>query len=250
MQKYGLIGKKLGHSFSRNYFNDKFHREHIEAVYLNFELAEIDEIGLVLADHPELHGFNVTIPYKQRILPYLNHVDEVAHGVGAVNTVQVEHDGSLSGYNTDVIGFRDSLSNFYQGDPGGKALILGSGGASKAVRYALRHFFEFEEVEVASRNPRMGYVAYATLHERGLQDYRLIVNCTPLGMAPYPETFPDLPYASLAPGTFLHDLVYNPEHTEFLNKGRAHGGQVKNGMEMLIGQAEAAWSIWRDTWAN
>lgn len=244
IDKYGLIGKKLGHSFSHEYFNEKFHEEHINAVYLNFELRDVEEIGEVLVKHPELRGFNVTIPYKEKIIPSLHSLDEIAAGVKAVNTVCIELDGTLSGYNTDVIGFRDSLADFYDEGPGGKALLLGSGGASKAVEFTLEHFFEFEQIDVASRKARRGYVSYENLHSEGLSAYQLIVNCTPLGMAPYPETFPDLPYDSLKPGTYLHDLVYNPEHTEFLNKGRAAGCHVKNGMEMLILQADAAWKLW------
>ena len=245
MNKYGLIGKKLGHSFSHEYFNEKFHEEHIDAVYLNFELEHISEIGEVLAEHPELRGFNVTIPYKEEIIPYLHLLDEVAAEVKAVNTVCIEIDGTLSGFNTDVTGFRDSLADFYEEGPGGKALILGSGGASKAVNFALRHYFEFEQIDIASRHQDHGpFISYPDLHKSGLSDYQLIINCTPVGMSPDHQSFPDLPYETLKPGSYLHDLVYNPEYTAFMQKGRVQHCHVKSGMEMLIHQADAAWKLW------
>ena len=194
--------------------------------------------------YQNIRGMNVTIPYKTEIIPYLDDLSEVAEKIKAVNTIQVR-DGKLTGYNTDVLGFRDSLINFYQEDPGGNALILGTGGASKAVVYVLEHYFHFDEVRFASRIPTdPDHISYPKLAKTGLQDYKLIVNATPVGMFPEQGNFPDLPYESLGRSNYLYDLVYNPEETEFLKKGRLQRCRIKNGMEMLIKQAEASWTIW------
>jgi shikimate dehydrogenase len=242
--EYGLIGQKLSHSFSKNYFTQKFHQEHIDAVYENFELAEIEALSKLLAAHPRLNGLNVTIPYKEAIIPFLNGLSDNAKAVGAVNTIQFVG-GRLIGHNTDVIGFRDALGEVYQGAPGGKALILGTGGSSKAVKYVLEHYFEFEEIWFASRAAQgPDILSYPAVEESGLGEYRLIVNCTPLGMFPHTRGLPSLPYATLDQGCFVFDLIYNPEETRLLREARKRGCPTRNGMEMLMRQAEASWRIW------
>lgn len=243
---FGLVGKKLGHSFSKSYFTNKFREEGISGSYNNFELQDISHFEHLINTHSEIHGLNVTIPYKTEIIPFLDEVSPIVEKVGAVNTIRIDQDG-LKGFNTDVVGFRDSLLEFYDEDPGGDALILGTGGASKAVVYVLEHFFQFDSVRFASRNPSSGdHISYPELNETGLGKYRLIVNATPVGMFPEQGEFPQLPYATLTRQHYLYDLVYNPGETEFLKRGRQRGAKVINGMEMLIKQAEASWRIWTE----
>lgn len=243
---FGLIGKKLGHSFSKSYFTNKFREENISGSYHNFELQDISHFPALLETHTELRGMNVTIPYKMEIIPYLDEVSDTVKKVGAVNTIRVDVDG-LKGFNTDVVGFRESLLEFYDEDPGGNALILGTGGASKAVVYVLEHYFQFDEVRFASRNPTSGdHISYPELNEKGLKDYRLIVNATPVGTYPELGAFPNLPYDTLTRHHYLYDLVYNPTETEFLKKGRQRHSKVINGMDMLVKQAEASWRIWTE----
>lgn len=241
---FGLIGKKLSHSFSKSYFTDKFQEEKLPYSYQNFELGHASAIKDLVRMNENLRGFNVTIPYKTDVIRYLDELSPVAEKVAAVNTIHIK-DGKMTGYNTDVVGFRDSLMGFYDDDPGGKALILGTGGASKAVVYVLKHFFFFDEVRFASRTPiDENHISYPELSRTGLQDFKLIINATPVGMFPEQGNFPDLPYESLGRSNYLYDLVYNPEETEFLKKGRQQLCRVKNGMEMLVKQAEASWKIW------
>lgn len=243
---FGLLGKKLGHSFSQAYFTNKFREENIPGTYQNFELPSIDDFPDLLRLQTDLRGLNVTLPYKTEVIPFLDDLSEISEKVGAVNTIRIEN-GTTKGFNTDVIGFRDSLMEFYDEDPGGKALILGTGGASKAVHYVLMHFFQFDEVCFASRNPSQPeHIAYGEINEVGLQDYQLIVNATPVGMYPEQGDFPDLPYETLGRKHYLYDLVYNPDETEFLKKGRLRLCKVTNGMDMLIRQAEASWRIWTE----
>lgn len=252
---YGLIGHPLGHSFSARFFAEKFEREGIEATYRNFDLEDISEVEQLRS----LDGFNVTIPYKQAIMPYLAGISDEAREIGAVNTVKVV-DGQFYGYNTDVIGFRQSLERFlkeYQQRTaaGGQsltlqALVLGTGGASKAVCYALTQLgIPYYYI---SRTPKAGQFTYAdlpTLLQPSSELFSepsslLIVNCSPLGTYPQVDTCPDIPYHLLTPRILLYDLVYNPEETLFLRKGREKGCPIKNGLEMLHGQAIAAWQIW------
>lgn len=240
---YGLIGKKLSHSFSRAYFTEKFLEEHIAAEYRNFEIGNIAMLPELVRDYPDLKGLNVTIPYKVEVIPLLDDISEEAKAAGAVNVVKIE-DGKLSGYNTDVPGFRDTLSAVYDRPPGGKALVLGSGGASKAVVYALETYFEFDGVEVVSRNPSHGQLSYQTVADSGLGAYSLIINTTPLGQYPDVGLRPDLPYDTLNSGHILYDLVYNPAVTAFLEEGRKRGCVTVGGMDMLIRQAELSWEIW------
>lgn len=243
--KFGLIGKKLSHSFSQSYFTEKFRTEGIPAEYHNYELKGVTELQQFLNSNPDVRGLNVTIPYKQSVIPFLDELDPIAEKIGAVNTIRIRNQ-KLIGYNTDVDGFRESLIGFYPEKFGGTALVLGSGGASKAVYYTLDHFFNFDRIIKVSREPKTSaMISYWDLDEiKNWEDYPLIVNTTPLGMHPEVDTFPDIPYAKLSPDHYLFDLVYNPSETQFMKRGREYGARVKNGMEMLIGQAESSWKIW------
>ena len=239
MHQYGLLGYPLGHSFSRAFFSDKFAREGIDAEYLNFELPDIAALPAILDGHPDLRGFNVTIPYKQAVMAYLDDISPEARAIGAVNTVKIAVN-RLIGHNTDVIGFRDSLRPLLQPHHT-QALVLGTGGASRAVTHAL------DALGIAWRYvSRKGSFSYADLTPAILADYTLIVNCTPLGMSPRIDACPDIPYEALTSRHLLYDLVYNPEETLFLRRGRERGAATKNGLEMLHLQALAAWQIWTD----
>lgn len=247
MDTYGLIGYPLGHSFSRDFFTDKFASEDIDAEYQNFEISDIDQFPDVLVSHPRLKGLNVTIPYKQKIIPFLDSVSAEARAIGAVNVVkvkQVGNDKELIGYNSDVIGFTDSIRPLLK--PMHKqALILGTGGASKAIDYALREKLGIETVFV-SRYARPGTITYADITAQVVKDYPVIVNCTPVGMYPRTNECPQLPYEAMTPNNLLYDLVYNPSETLFLSKGKQQGATVKNGLEMLILQALASWNFWNE----
>lgn len=242
MRKYGLIGYPLGHSASARYFTAKFGREGIaDASYALYELPSIDQLPALLAKTPELCGFNVTIPYKRQIIPYLDEMSYEARNIGAVNCVRREG-GRLVGYNTDVIGLRASLGDFLAGDMPERALVLGTGGASQAVQYVLAEMgIEFLLV---SRDPARGNCCYDDLSCEMIASHRLIVNATPVGTYPDTEAAPKLPYAFLSPDHYLFDLVYNPPLTSFLDYGRQRGAHIRNGEGMFVGQAEAAWEIW------
>ena len=238
MQLYGIIGFPLEHSFSPRYFNEKFHQESIDAFYRTFEIREAAEIREILNTHPNLRGVNVTIPYKQAILPYLNAIDPVAKDIKAVNCVKITTKKGkpfLTGYNTDVYGFLDALLDFIPW-PIPKALILGNGGAAKAIRYVLPYLgIDFLTV---SRTPRVsGEIGYSEV-SRFLPDHRLIINTTPLGTWPHTADCPNLPYEALTPNHYLFDLVYNPEITTFMQKGQQQGAKTCNGYAMLTSQAE------------
>lgn len=244
MDKYGLIGYPLGHSFSIGYFNEKFHNEGINAKYENFELASIDDLPEVIDSNPELKGLNVTIPYKEKVLNYLSSISPEARAIGAVNVIKVIHKGNdveLKGYNSDVIGFTQSieplLERYHK-----KALILGTGGASKAVDYGLKSL-GLETVKV-SRYERPDTTQYDKITPEVIQEYNVIVNCTPLGMYPKTSSCPDLPYEAMDSHTLLYDLIYNPDETMFMKKGKAQGATIKNGLEMLLLQAFASWEFW------
>jgi shikimate dehydrogenase len=245
---YGLLGYPLGHSFSKNYFNDKFAAEGIDAEYINFEIPSITDLKEVLDDHPELSGLNVTIPYKEQVMPYLDALDPEAEAIGAVNVIKIlrgdsvdDDDFELIGYNSDVVGFRNSLSPLLTPERK-KALILGTGGAAKAVRQGLISL-GVEPVYV-SRTAREGILTYDDLTPEVMAEYKVIVNTTPLGMYPKVDACPPIPYEYLTPGHLLYDLIYNPDVTTFMKKGRAHGAEVKNGLEMLLLQAFESWRIW------
>ncbi len=245
MDKYGLIGYPLVHSFSISYFNQKFIDEKIDAVYENFEIPTIDLLPEVIDSNPDLRGLNVTIPYKQKVMPFLDAISQEAMAIGAVNVIKVTREGGksrLKGYNSDVIGFTKSiesmLEKFHK-----KALILGTGGASKAVDYGLKSL-GLETVFV-SRYQRPGTIQYEDITPDIIKEYNVIVNCTPCGMYPHTEECPKLPYEAMDNRTILYDLIYNPDTTLFMKKGAEHGANTKNGLEMLLLQAFAAWEIWQ-----
>lgn len=246
MDKYGLIGYPLGHSFSRGYFNQKFADEGIDAIYENYEIESIDSLPIVLDSNPTLRGLNVTLPYKEKVISYLDYVSSEARAIGAVNVVKVERHGSsvyLRGYNSDVIGFTKSieplLENYHK-----KALVLGTGGASKAVDYGLRSLGL--ETVLVSRFKRPGTIQYEDITADVVKEYNVIVNCTPVGMYPNSDACPKLPYEALDTHNLLYDVIYNPDETLFMKKGKAQGATVKNGIEMLLLQAFASWSFWND----
>lgn len=244
---YGLIGFPLGHSFSCKFFNDKFAAENIDAEYINFELPDIGDLMEVFAEYPTLSGLNVTIPYKEQVIPYLNNLDEEAAAVGAVNVIKIvrtekdEDDFTLCGYNTDVEGFRLSIEPLLT-PLRKKALVLGTGGASKAVVHALRTLDV--EPQLVSRSRRHGVITYADLTPEVMADHKVIVNTTPLGMYPHTDECPDIPYELLTPEHLCYDLVYNPDVTTFMRRAQEHGAEVKNGLEMLLLQAFASWRVW------
>lgn len=244
MDKYGLIGYPLVHSFSISYFNQKFIDEKIDAVYENFEIPTIDLLPEVIDSNPDLRGLNVTIPYKQKVMPFLDAISQEAMAIGAVNVIKVTREGGksrLKGYNSDVIGFTKSiesmLEKFHK-----KALILGTGGASKAVDYGLKSL-GLETVFV-SRYQRPGTIQYEDITPDIIKEYNVIVNCTPCGMYPHTEECPKLPYEAMDNRTILYDLIYNPDTTLFMKKGADHGANTKNGLEMLLLQAFASWDFW------
>lgn len=244
MDKYGLIGYPLGHSFSIGYFNERFENENIDAKYINFEIPSIDDLPEVLASNPQLKGLNVTIPYKEKVIPFLDSVSPEARAIGAVNVIRVTHKGNkviLRGFNSDVIGFTKSIEPMLE-KCHKKALILGTGGASKAVNYGLKSL-GLETVFV-SRYERPDTIQYESIIPDVVKEYNVIVNCTPLGMYPHSDECPKLPYEALDSHNILYDLIYNPDQTLFMKKGLAHGAQVKNGLEMLLLQAFASWEFW------
>ncbi len=246
MKLYGLLGYPLGHSFSAKYFAEKFAKEGIDATYKNFEFAEVADAVAYLLQQDDLQGFNVTIPHKQAIMPYLNGLSAEAEAIGAVNVVCVKRDGDgmvkLLGCNSDVVGFSNSIQPLLRPKLHSKALVLGTGGASKAVMYGLRKL-GVEPIYV-SRTPKEGQLTYNDLTPKVMHDYKVIVNCTPLGMYPKVDACPNIPYQYLTPDHLIYDLVYNPLETLFMKRGAAQGAVVKNGLEMLHLQAEAAWVDW------
>ena len=243
---YGLIGYPLGHSFSKGYFTEFFALNGVNAEYKNFEIPQIGDLRNVLAEESNLEGFNVTIPYKQQIFDFLDEVDDAAQAIGAVNVVKLTHQGertTLKGYNTDVIGFGDSIRQLLQPHHT-HALILGTGGASKAVDYALRQLGL--QTRFVSRTAREEVLGYNDLTPELLEQYTVIVNTTPLGMHPKVDACPPLDYTAIGTRHLLFDVVYNPLKTRFLQLGEQSGATICNGMEMLIGQAKAAWKIWNE----
>ena len=236
MRHYGIIGYPLHHSFSAKYFSEKFEREGIEAEYSLYPIG-MEDLRLKIEDlFLRLDGMNVTMPYKQTIIPYLDRLDETAEAVGAVNVVH-----KRVGYNTDCIGFMESIKPLLR-DSDRKALVLGTGGASKAVCYGLKQLGI--ATTLVSRTPKDGMIGYSDLTEGLMAEHTIIVNCTPLGMVPDTESYPPIPYELISAQHLLFDCIYNPEETVFLRKGRAQGAKTQNGIEMLYGQAKAAWKIW------
>ena len=235
MNRYGIIGKPLGHSYSERYFTELFARERIDAQYKPYPIDHIEEVRELLK---QLDGFNVTYPYKEAILPYLSEIDSVAQEIGAVNVVC-----HGKGYNTDWIGFRDSLTPLVHS--GEKALLLGTGGVSKAIQYALTEMGVGWTLVSRRLGERREVIGYEEVDELVMREHRIIVNCTPLGMHPYENELPNIPYAYLDKKHLLYDCIYNPERTLFLQKGEEMGCQVKNGLEMLHRQADEAWRVFR-----
>lgn len=246
MDKYGLIGYPLGHSFSVNFFNEKFQNEGIDAEYINFEIPHIEDLPAVLATNPELKGLNVTIPYKEKVIGYLNELSPEARAIGAVNVIKVTHRGDntvLKGYNSDVIGFTRSIETMLEASHK-KALILGTGGASKAVEFGLKSLGL--ETLFVSRTKKPGCITYEEVTPEIVREYNVIVNCTPLGMFPKVDTCPQLPYEAMDNRTILYDLIYNPDKTMFMRKGAKYGARTRNGIEMLLLQAFASWDFWHE----
>lgn len=249
MNRYGLIGYPLTHSFSKRYFTEKFEREHIsDSAYDLFELPDIQALPQLIDSTPGLRGLNVTIPHKQAVIPFLDELDPQSAGrIRAVNTIKVQADGRLIGYNTDYYGFRQSLETWLAslniGTTGLRALVLGNGGAAKAVRTAL------DDLAIAyhlvSRTRSADALAYEDLSPAILEEYQLIINTSPVGTYPNVDECPRLPYGLLTTRHLLYDLVYNPAETRFLRQGHERGAAVHNGLAMLQLQAEKAWEIWQ-----
>ena len=245
MDKFGLIGYPLGHSFSKNYFNEKFANEDIDAVYMNFEIPSINDLPQVIAENPELKGLNVTIPYKEKVISYLDELDKDAREIGAINVIKVirqkDSDPKLVGYNSDVIGFTKSIEPLLEPHHK-KALILGTGGASKAVFHGLKQLGV--EGTFVSRHERPNMFTYEELTAEVMDEYSVIVNTTPVGMYPHTDECPDIPYQYLTPNHLLYDLLYNPDVTLFMKKGEEKGATTKNGLETLLLQSFTAWDLW------
>lgn len=245
MKKYGLIGFPLTHSFSKRFFTEKFEKEKTNASYENFEIEDISWFPEVIRNNPELAGLNVTIPHKQAVIPFLDKLDEAAEKVGAVNTVKISRDGGkihLTGFNTDTWGFETSLKPLLK-EYHKKALILGTGGASKAIKYVL-HKLGIDFISASIEELQENEIRYEDINEKMLTERLLIINSTPLGTYPKVETFPAIPYGFITEKHLLFDLVYNPEMTQFMEKGKARGAAVKNGYEMLVQQALKSYEIW------
>ena len=240
MKRYGLIGHPIKHSLSRHLFNEKFEYEGLDCVYQHFDLKSLDELQEVMEKYPDLCGFNVTIPYKEAIIPLLDEIDPVAKEVGAVNVVKIDG-GRLKGYNTDVYGFKQLLNRAINGKETGHALVLGSGGASKAVQYVLRQ--KGIPYSIVSRNAEKGDYTYDILTDEILRQHHLIINTTPLGMFPQIDNFPDIHYQGLSKRHILIDLIYNPKVTAFLELGKTWGAKVYGGMQMFEEQAKKTWEI-------
>ena len=242
MDKYGIIGNPLGHSFSKGFFTEKFAREGTDAQYINFQIPDINRFPEILKENPELRGLNVTLPYKSDIIPFLDELSEEARKIGAVNVVQIRN-GHLKGFNSDIIGFTESIKPLLKPHHR-KALILGTGGASKAIRVGLTRLgLEWKYV---SRTAREGMITYNDITPETLREYEVIVNCSPVGMYPKVNECPAIPYEFLTSDNLLYDLVYNPEETLFMQRGAEHGAMVKNGLEMLHLQAIASWNFWNE----
>lgn len=246
MDKYGLIGYPLKHSFSISYFNEKFQSENIDAEYVNFEIPRIEDFMEVVEENPNLRGLNVTIPYKEQVIPYLDELDKDTAKIGAVNVIKIipqgKGDVKLVGYNSDTIGFTRSIEPLLQSHHV-KALILGTGGASKAVFHGLANL-GIEATFVSRTKKSNNILTYQELTPEIMQEHTVIVNTTPLGMYPNVDACPDIPYDQLTPNHLLYDLLYNPHETLFMKKGMERGATVKNGLEMLLLQAFVSWEIW------
>lgn len=240
---FGLLGKNIAYSFSRGYFSEKFSALNLQKhKYVNFDLQQIENFQATIKANDHLKGMNVTIPYKEEIIPFLNTLDKTAKQIGAVNTIKFTKNGELKGYNTDVVGFENSILPLLKKHHK-NALILGTGGASKAIAYALkRNNINFTFV---SRKPKdKKEISYESLSKEIIDKHTIIINSTPLGTSPNVEKCPDIPYQFITSKHILYDLIYNPAITTFLSKGKEKGATIKNGLEMLKLQAEESWRIW------
>lgn len=238
MRNYGLIGHPLSHSFSMAYFNNKFKNEELDCFFINFDIEKLESIKDILAQYPDLQGFTITHPYKKEIFKYLSYIDENAKQIGAVNVVKVDSERKLTGYNTDYIGFQGLLEEAIEGKSIAKAHVCGTGGASEAVKYALKK--KNISFDVLSRKDE----SYQKIKAHGFSDNELIINATPVGMYPKSDDLLDLPYETANGTNVFIDLIYNPEETMFMREAKKHGASVYNGLKMLTLQAEAAWKIW------
>ena len=243
MRLFGLLGKNIDYSFSRKYFSEKFEAEEIDAKYVNFDIASIDQFPEILKKNQPVTGMNVTIPYKQEVMQFLNELDENAEKIGAVNTIKFGKDGHLKGFNTDYIGFTEALKPHLQRHHD-RALILGTGGASKAVAYALQKLDI--EYQFVSRSPKPEQLSYIDLTSAVISENKLIINSTPLGTFPKTNAAPPLPLETITSEHLLFDLIYNPSETLLMKQFSERGAKAINGYKMLVFQAEAAWKIWND----
>ncbi|GAA3567943.1 shikimate dehydrogenase [Snuella lapsa] len=243
IKKLGLLGKNISYSFSKTYFKLKFEEEQIaDTSYENFDIESIDLFPEIIKNTEGLKGLNVTIPYKEQVIPYLNKVNKKAKAIGAVNTIKITKKGKLVGYNTDCYGFKKSLKPYLKKHHK-KALILGTGGASKAIAYSLKKLGI--DISYVSRKASKGVdYTYTSLTENDIKSHQLIINCTPLGTFPNIDNCPDIPYKAITEKHILFDLIYNPEETKFLKLGKMAHATTVNGLAMLQFQAEKAWSIW------
>lgn len=247
MKLYGLIGYPLGHSFSKQYFAEKFAREGInDCFYEAFPISSIDQFPSLINSYPKLTGLNVTIPYKEQVLQFVTQLTPEVKAIGAANCIKIEGD-QLKAFNTDVLGFERSFCQLLQPHHK-KALVLGTGGSSKAVQFVLNQLgIEFLLV-TRSENTSAGHINYSMIDEQMMQSYPVIINCSPVGMSPNDNTCPLIPYQFIESRHYLYDLVYKPAKTLFLQKGAKQGAQIQNGYEMLILQAEASWEIWNNVY--
>ena len=241
-KRFGLLGRNINYSFSKGYFTEKFNNENFEGcTYENFDIQEISSFPEIIKNNPDLKGLNVTIPYKESAIPFLSKLSKKAALIGAVNTIKISKKGKLKGYNTDYYGFKKSLKPLLQSHHK-KALILGTGGASKGVAFAL------EELDIpyafVSREAKENAISYERINSTTFDNYQIIINSTPVGTSPNTEAFPLIPYEYFTEKHIAYDLIYNPAETQFLEKAAAQGAQIKNGLDMLIFQAEKAWKVW------
>ena len=241
-KRFGLVGRNINYSFSKRYFTDKFNSENFEGcTYENFDIQEIDGFTEIIKNTSDLKGLNVTIPYKEAVIPFLNKLSKKAALIGAVNTIKITKKGKLKGHNTDYYGFKKSLEPLLKSHHK-KALILGTGGASKGVAFAL------DELDIpytfVSREAKENAIDYNRINATTFDNFQIIINSTPVGTSPNTEAYPLIPYEYFTKNHIAFDLIYNPAETQFLKKAKEQGAQIKNGLDMLIFQAEKAWDIW------
>ena len=236
---YGLIGKNINYSFSKNFFNNKFENEKINAVYINFDIKKIEEFKTIVTEN-NISGLNITIPYKESIINQLDYINPIAKEIGAVNTIKFQNN-ILSGYNTDYLGFYNSIENLIK--PNTKALILGTGGASKAVAYALK-ILKVKYVFVSRSKKNKDYINYSEINQEIIDNHKLVINCTPIGTYPMTEQIPKIPISLINDSHIVYDLIYNPTKSLLLKKSQENGATIINGYQMLKNQALESWKIW------